>query len=1079
MTLKQITLHLITNGMSYNYTVWTHHGERMETRLRSSSANLFDNSSVDKDTNNHNDEVMDIINDLYPYATHPGCDKNGAEQSNAFHDAAAAEGQYLPNMFSEEIEKYERLLKEAQDELYPGCKEFSVLTSIVELMQLKVKNLMTNKCFDELMGILKRMLPLGNKLPTSHRHAQKVLKNIGLGYVKIHSCPYDCVLFYKENEKLDECPVCKEPRYELNSNGKKIPKKVLRYFPLKPRLQRLYMSHHTADHMTWHKDGRVEDGIMRHPADTIAWKELDKAYPDFAKEARNVRLGLASDGFNPFGDIRTPYSMWPVMVVPYNLPPWMCMKKEYTMLTLLIPGKREPGKEIDVYLRPLIDELKELWEIGLPTYDKVSNSIFNLHAAVLWTISDLPGYGNLSGWSTKGYDACPNCNDDGTSMWFGGKVCFMGHRRWLPINHVWRKNKKSFNGKLEFRAKPKKLSGEEILSQVESLEFGQIGKHPCNPDKKRKRTPEQRNWTKKSIFFELEYWSKLIIRHNLDVMHIEKNVCDIILGTILDIERKSKDTFKARKDLQALGIRESLWLQRDGDKWVKKHPFFSMKPNSKTEFLQFLKSVRYPDGYAANISKNVSLDTGKITGLKSHDNHVLLQRVLPVGIRKYLPKEVVDPIVRLSSFFQQLCSKTICTADIQKLQDEIVYILCKFEQIFPPSFFVSMIHLMVHLPEEARQGGTVTERWMYSIERMLGKYKKFVRNKARPEGSIAEAYVSQESLNFCAMYLHKVETPFNKSERNFDGGPRHEKLSVFAQPSRPIMSCSSIPFSSSDMEVAHWFILTNCDEVIPFLEEHKAIMMLRNAVNIDNIHRKLFPSWFRERVRRLGDENSPLYNEELFELARGPLRAETYQGCVVNGVKFVVAERDDKLTTQNSGVHVPGNHDTCDVGYYGKLTSVIELIYRQRYKVLVFKCHWYNTDSAKAGSIKRDYHLISVDTKTRWYDSDPFILSTMAKQVFYVNDPKAGGSWKVALKMSHRSIYDIPNVEANPETDDDSDDAYQESYSGVPDMSHDRNYESIQTTLHVDDVPPAMIDLETLSDEEGSDEDDDFTLECF
>ncbi|CAH9087534.1 unnamed protein product, partial [Cuscuta europaea] len=78
-------------------------------------------------------------------------------------------------------------------------------------------------------------------------------------------------------------------------------------------------------------------------------------------------------------------------------------------------------------------------------------------------------------------------------------------------------------------------------------------------------------------------------------------------------------------------------------------------------------------------------------------------------------------------------------------------------------------------------------------------------------------------------------------------------------------------------------------------------MMLRNAVNIDNIHRKLFPSWFRERVRRLGDENSPLYNEELFELARGPLRAETYQGCVVNGVKFVVAERDDKLTTQNSG----------------------------------------------------------------------------------------------------------------------------------------------------------------------------------
>ncbi|CAH9081953.1 unnamed protein product [Cuscuta epithymum] len=990
MTLRQIGLHLITNGMSYNYTVWTHHGERMKKKHSSSKDKMFESSGANDDTTCDNDEVMDIINDLYPFAAHHHYERNDDIQDQTFHDEVVAEDQYIPDMLNQEIDKYERLLREAQEELYPGCTGFSVLTSIVELMQLKVKNLMTNKCFDELMDILKRMLPVGNKLPASHRHAQKIMKDLGLGYVKIHACKYDCALFYKENEDLDECPVCKEPRFELNTNEKKIPKKVLRYFPLKPRLQRLYMSMHTADNMKWHAEGRVDDGVMRHPADTVAWKEFDKNYEEFAKEPRNVRLGLASDGFNPFGDIRTPYSMWPVMVVPYNLPPWMCMKKEYTMLTLLIPGKQEPGKEIDVYLRPLIDELKEIWEIGLPTYDKVTGSVFNLHAAVLWTISDFPGYMNLSGWSTKGYNACPNCNDDGTSAWFSDKVCYMGHRRWLPHNHVWRRNKKSFDGKTEFRAKPRKLSGEEILSQVHNIQFKRFGKHPSNPDKKRKRTVEQRNWTKKSIFFELEYWSKLRIRHNLDVMHIEKNVCEIILGTILGIEGKSKDTFKARQDLEALGIKESLWLEWDGNYWVKKHPFFTMEPKPKMEFLEFLKSVKYPDGYAANISKNVVLDTGKINGLKSHDNHVLLQRLLPVGVRKYLPKEVADPIVRLSSFFQQLCSKTLCMEDIHKLQDEIVYILCKFEQIFPPAFFVSMIHLMVHLPEEAEEAGTVTERWMYAIERMLGRYKKFVRNKARPEGSIAEAYVSQESLNFCAMYLHKVETPFNKSERNFDGGPRQEKLSVFAQVSRPIMSSSSIPFLKIDMEVAHWFILNNCDEVSPFLEEHKELIKLERGVDIDKRHRKLFPAWFCERVRRLGVANSPLYNDELFELARGPLRAETYQGCIVNGVKFVVAERDDKLTTQNSGVHVPGDQETGDVDYYGKLTSVIELIYRQRYRVILFKCHWYNTDPTKAGTIRRDYHLISVDTKTRWYDSDPYILSTMAKQVFYVNDPKAG-----------------------------------------------------------------------------------------
>ncbi|PRQ28870.1 hypothetical protein RchiOBHm_Chr5g0007671 [Rosa chinensis] len=104
---------------------------------------------------------------------------------------------------------------------------------------------------------------------------------------------------------------------------------------------------------------------MRHPADSPAWKDFDCRYPEFSQEPRNVRLGLATDGFNPFGNMSLSYSMWPVIVVPYNLPPWMCMKKQFSMMTLLIPGPVAPGKDLDVYLRPLIDELKELWEFGL------------------------------------------------------------------------------------------------------------------------------------------------------------------------------------------------------------------------------------------------------------------------------------------------------------------------------------------------------------------------------------------------------------------------------------------------------------------------------------------------------------------------------------------------------------------------------------------------------------------------------------------------------------------------------------------------------------------------------------------
>lgn len=138
------------------------------------------------------------------------------------------------------------------------------------------------------------------------------------------------------------------------------------------------MSRHTANDMRWHTEERVEmEGILRHPADGEAWKEFDKLYPDFAAEPLNVRLGLATDGFNPFGDMSNAYSLWPVFLVPYNMHSWRCMKQEFFMMSVLIPGRKAPEKDIDVYLRPLIAELKELW-IGVRTYDAVEKKYFLL-----------------------------------------------------------------------------------------------------------------------------------------------------------------------------------------------------------------------------------------------------------------------------------------------------------------------------------------------------------------------------------------------------------------------------------------------------------------------------------------------------------------------------------------------------------------------------------------------------------------------------------------------------------------------------------------------------------------------------
>ena len=109
-----------------------------------------------------------------------------------------------------------------------------------------------------------------------------------------------------------------------------------------------------------HANGCVNDGLLRHFADSETWNLFDSEYIEYSSEPRNVRLGLAANGFNPYGNMSTTHSTWLVILIPYNLPPWMCMKMSYFMLSLLIPNPTSPGNNIDVYLQPLVEELKEL-----------------------------------------------------------------------------------------------------------------------------------------------------------------------------------------------------------------------------------------------------------------------------------------------------------------------------------------------------------------------------------------------------------------------------------------------------------------------------------------------------------------------------------------------------------------------------------------------------------------------------------------------------------------------------------------------------------------------------------------------
>ena len=226
------------------------------------------------------------------------------------------------------------------------------------------------------------MLPKGNVLPSTTYEAKRVVCPLGLEVEKIHACPNDCMLYRgKEYEDLEACPVCQASRFKIRRDDPgdvdvegcrarmRVPAKVMWYFPIIPRLKRLFRNKEHAKMMRWHKEERKEDGMLRHPADGSQWRKIDRTYKHFADDARNIRFGLSTDGMNPFGDMSSSHSIWPVTMCMFNLPPWLCLKRKFIIIPVLIQGPKQSGNDIDVYLKPLVEDLLKLWDDGVPMWD--------------------------------------------------------------------------------------------------------------------------------------------------------------------------------------------------------------------------------------------------------------------------------------------------------------------------------------------------------------------------------------------------------------------------------------------------------------------------------------------------------------------------------------------------------------------------------------------------------------------------------------------------------------------------------------------------------------------------------------
>jgi hypothetical protein len=323
-----------------------------------------------------------------------------------------------------------------------------------------------------------------------------------------------------------------------------------------------------------------------------------------------------------------------------------------------------------------------------------------MRAALMWTINDFPAYGMLSGWSTHGKLACPYYmeNNKAFTLTNGGKASFFYcHHRFLPHNHRYRKNKKDFFiGRVEKDVTPPRLSGEElhdVVSEYNDIVFGlQLGKQ------KFPGFGLTHNWVKRSIFWELSYWKTNLLRHNLNVMHIEKNVFENIFNTVMDVKGKTEDNIKARLDVALFCNRKNMELICDESRVAKPRASFVLEKNAQLLVYKWLKSLCFSDGHSSNILRLVNIEECRLYGKKSHNCHVFMQTLIPLAFHDLLPKGIWDALTKISHFFRDLCSSKLNIDHIERLEMNIVETLCKLEMIFPPLFFDSMEHLPIHLP---------------------------------------------------------------------------------------------------------------------------------------------------------------------------------------------------------------------------------------------------------------------------------------------------------------------------------------------------------------------------------------------
>jgi hypothetical protein len=273
--------------------------------------------------------------------------------------------------------------------------------------------------------------------------------------------------------------------------------------------------------------------------------------------------------------------------------------------------------------------------------------------------------------------------------------------------------------------------------------------------KKSEKPPKDSPFKKQLIFFRyLPYWKEFEIVHAIDTMHTEKGVFKSTIGLFLDIPSKTKDGLSAHKDLQALGIREELYPQeRPNGRAYLPPASYTLTTEEKRAICMCLHVIRVPTGFSTNRKNLVSMSKQKMSGYNTHDCHTMLSFFLANAIGAVNHPYFKMVITHMFHFFNAISKKIIDFSEWDDIHKEIRVSMCQLEMCFPPSFFDTMEHYMIHLADQIFMLGPSYMHYMYPYERHMVVMKGYVCNHAHPEGSMIEGYTTEEVVKCYTYYI--------------------------------------------------------------------------------------------------------------------------------------------------------------------------------------------------------------------------------------------------------------------------------------------------------------------------------------